>query len=136
MFQLLLDEVIRPLAFPLYCLIFYTLVLVFIGSIYLAVRDGITRLRQLHQIPCSRCAFFTGDYRLKCTVHPLTALSEEAINCRDFERWEASTTRRQSHFPTCSALCQERKKRKKSAGGEVFPIRERAIGQLPPVAKR
>ena len=46
---------------------------------------GVAHLRRLHQIPCSRCAFFTGDYRLKCTVHPCTALSEQAINCRDFE---------------------------------------------------
>lgn len=43
----------------------------FVLAIGLAVRDGYIRLRRLHQIPCSRCAFFTGDYRLKCTVHPL-----------------------------------------------------------------
>lgn len=123
MFQLLLDEVIRPLAFPLYCLIFYTLVLVFVGSLYLAVRDGIARLRRLHQIPCSRCAFFTGDYRLKCTVHPLTALSEEAIGCRDFEQREALTNRQQGKTQTCPARCQERKKSKHSASNPVFPIR-------------
>jgi hypothetical protein len=54
-------------------------------SIYLAMKDAITRVRRLHQIPCSRCAFFTGDYRLKCTVHPCKALSEEAIDCLDYE---------------------------------------------------
>jgi hypothetical protein len=43
------------------------------------------RLRRLHQVPCSRCAFYTGDYRLKCTVHPCKALSEEAIACLDYE---------------------------------------------------
>ena len=59
-------------------------------SIYLAVQEGITRLRRLHQIPCSRCAFFTGDYRLKCTVHPCKALSEEAIDCFDYEPIGAS----------------------------------------------
>jgi hypothetical protein len=48
-------------------------------------QQAIAHLKRLHQIPCSRCIFFTGDYRLKCTVHPLCALSEEAINCRDFE---------------------------------------------------
>ena len=46
---------------------------------------GFTYLQRLHQIPCSRCTFCTGDYRLKCTVHPYIALSEEAIGCRDFE---------------------------------------------------
>lgn len=36
-------------------------------------------------MPCSRCAFFTGSYHLKCTVHPCKALSEEAIGCLDYE---------------------------------------------------
>ncbi len=59
-------------------------------SICAAVRDGITRLKRLHQVPCSHCAFFTGDYRLKCTVHPSKALSEEAIGCLDYEPIAAS----------------------------------------------
>ncbi|MGB3531953.1 MAG: hypothetical protein WBA13_00385 [Microcoleaceae cyanobacterium] len=48
-------------------------------------QQGWKHLQQLHQIPCSRCAYFTGDYRLKCTVCPSQALTEEAIGCRDFE---------------------------------------------------
>ncbi len=40
---------------------------------------------RLHQIPCSQCRYFTGDYRLKCTVNPYWALSEDAIGCCDFE---------------------------------------------------
>jgi hypothetical protein len=60
-----------------------------VGSIFLSLwkttKAGIVHLKKLHQVPCSRCAFFTGDYRLKCTVNPLMAMSEEAINCRDFE---------------------------------------------------
>jgi hypothetical protein len=47
--------------------------------------SGLTYVKKLHQVPCDRCVYFTGDYRLKCTVNPLVALSEEAINCRDFE---------------------------------------------------
>jgi hypothetical protein len=43
-------------------------------------------LKRLHQIPCSNCVFFTGEYNLKCTVHPCNALSEEAIGCKDYER--------------------------------------------------
>lgn len=57
----------------------------FITAICVAVHDGMRRLQRLHQVPCSRCTFFTGDYRLKCTVHPCKALSEEAIGCLDFE---------------------------------------------------
>lgn len=46
---------------------------------------GQTTLQRLHRIPCHRCTFFTDDYRLKCTVHPHKALSEEAIDCLDYE---------------------------------------------------
>jgi hypothetical protein len=47
-------------------------------------KKAVSHLQRLHQIPCANCAFFTGDYRLKCTVHPITAMSEEAIDCCDF----------------------------------------------------
>jgi hypothetical protein len=49
------------------------------------IRENLNYLKRLHQIPCSNCVFFTGDHRLKCTVHPGKALSEEALNCKDFE---------------------------------------------------
>ncbi|MEM8641753.1 MAG: hypothetical protein AAGG51_23495 [Cyanobacteria bacterium P01_G01_bin.54] len=39
---------------------------------------------QMHRIPCHRCRFFTGDYRLKCTVHPESASTSRAIGCHDF----------------------------------------------------
>ncbi|MCU0568513.1 MAG: hypothetical protein MUF49_18195 [Oculatellaceae cyanobacterium Prado106] len=48
------------------------------------VQLGVRMTRQMHRIPCSSCMFFTGDYFLKCTVHPSEALTEEAIACRDY----------------------------------------------------
>ena len=54
-------------------------------SIWNTLQEGMRYLRQLHQIPCSRCVYFTGDYRLKCPVHPIVALTEDAIACRDYE---------------------------------------------------
>ena len=63
----------------------WTLISIFIWSVYLAFREGLANLRRLHQIPCSRCIFFSGDYRLKCAVHPSKALTEEAINCLDYQ---------------------------------------------------
>ena len=57
----------------------------FIWSILRQSGTGVNYLNKLHQIPCSGCAFFTNDYRLKCTVHPVKALSEDAIGCLDFE---------------------------------------------------
>ena len=41
-------------------------------------------LHRLHQIPCCKCVFFTNNHRLKCTIHPITAMTEESINCGDF----------------------------------------------------
>ncbi len=46
---------------------------------------GFAYVKRLHNIPCERCVFFTGDYRLKCTVKPYIALSEGAIDCQDFQ---------------------------------------------------
>ncbi|NEP80770.1 MAG: hypothetical protein F6K39_22920 [Okeania sp. SIO3B3] len=63
------------------------LLLITIGlrNLYLTFQQGINYVQRLHQIPCSRCTFFTGDYRLKCTVHPDNALTETALNCSDYE---------------------------------------------------
>ncbi len=63
------------------CILLITLFL----AIALAIQDGMNRLKRLHQIPCSHCAFYTGDYRLKCAVHPCKAFSEEAIGCLDYD---------------------------------------------------
>jgi hypothetical protein len=45
---------------------------------------GIKYVVRLHQIPCSRCRYFTNSCYLKCTVNPHIAASESAIACRDF----------------------------------------------------
>ncbi|ABB57569.1 hypothetical protein PCC6311_1629 [Synechococcus elongatus PCC 6311] len=57
----------------------------FFLSVLCALQDGAAQLKRLHQVPCNRCAFSTGDHRLKCTVRPCQAFSEEAICCIDFE---------------------------------------------------
>lgn len=48
-------------------------------------KEAVAHLKNIHQIPCADCAFFTGEYYLKCPLHPIIALSEKAINCQDFE---------------------------------------------------
>lgn len=48
--------------------------------------DMVARARKMHQIPCTKCRFFTGDYRLKCTVNPSIANTEQAINCPDCQK--------------------------------------------------
>ena len=46
-------------------------------------RDIFNTAKKMHQIPCTKCRFFTGDHRLKCTVNPHVANTEEAIDCPD-----------------------------------------------------
>ena len=50
-----------------------------------AVRDGVSRATVMHNIPCADCRYFTNDHRLKCPIHPKIALSEAAIDCKDYE---------------------------------------------------
>ena len=64
MLKLLLNEVLQPLVFPLYCVSFWTLVGLLLWSIWKATRDGVARLRRMHQIPCDRCVFFTNNHHL------------------------------------------------------------------------
>ncbi len=80
----LLSVTLNPIR-CLYSMSALGLIAFFVWSVQLAFREGMLNLKRLHSIPCSRCAYFTGDYRLKCTVHPKLALTEEALECRDFE---------------------------------------------------
>lgn len=67
------------------CVGFWTLISTFLFWRLMTIsKRAVNHLKRLHQIPCSNCAYFTGDYRLKCTVNPLVAMSETAIGCRDF----------------------------------------------------
>jgi RNA polymerase subunit RPABC4/transcription elongation factor Spt4 len=76
---------IRPFAVPICFVMAWGLVLIVFWSIFAAFRDGMARVKTLHEIPCANCRFFTHSYHLKCPVHPSAALSEAAIGCRDFE---------------------------------------------------
>lgn len=92
---MLVIEIVNLLKFSSCCLIISMLSGLFFWSSWKVVKAGIFQLRRLHQVPCSNCVFFTGDYRLKCTVHPSKALSEDALNCLDFEPMT-------SRYPCCT----------------------------------
>ncbi len=86
MFELIyyLVNAIRPFLAPL-CFIFaWALILMVIWSLWSAGRDSVKIAKRMHQIPCTGCVFFTNDYRLKCTVNPSVANTEEAIDCVDY----------------------------------------------------
>jgi len=87
MFQLLypLVHAIQPLLVPICFFWAWTLVLLFAWSFWTTIRDSVSISKRMHQIPCADCQFFTGDYRLKCTVQPSIANSEAAISCLDYQ---------------------------------------------------
>lgn len=55
-------------------------------SVISFILDAIAQAKRMHQIPCTKCRFFTGDYRLKCTVNPSAANTEQAIGCSDYRQ--------------------------------------------------
>jgi len=86
-FQLLypLVHAIQPFLVPI-CFVFaWMFVILGAWSLFSTVFEGVNRAKYMHQIPCANCQYFTGDYGLKCTVHPSIALSEDAIHCPDYD---------------------------------------------------
>ena len=68
------------------CLAFWTIILSFIAQKSIkGMAQAFNHVKKMHQIPCANCVYFTGNYCLKCTLHPTEAMSENAIACRDFE---------------------------------------------------
>jgi hypothetical protein len=87
MLQLLYSVVygIKPFLSPICAVFAWLFVFLLTWNAIATLVRGFARVKQLHQIPCSHCKFFSGEYRLKCTVRPSAALSEEAINCIDYQ---------------------------------------------------
>ncbi|VEP18443.1 conserved hypothetical protein [Hyella patelloides LEGE 07179] len=71
---------ILSLRFVFACLLLYLCSWSLISPLVAAV----ARAKQMHRIPCTKCRFFTNDHRLKCTVKPQVANTEDAIGCRDY----------------------------------------------------
>jgi hypothetical protein len=80
-----LVRLIQPILVPLCFVLAWGLLILTAWGIWSATRDGLAKAKQMHEIPCANCRFFTNDYHLKCPVHPSEALSEAAIGCPDFE---------------------------------------------------
>lgn len=87
MFQILyfLVNAIQPFLVPICFFCAWALVILLGWSMWTAARDSVKTAQQMHQIPCSGCQYFTDNYRLKCTVNPSMANTEEAIECMDYQ---------------------------------------------------
>ena len=80
-----LIEGIQPILVPLCFIIAWVTLGLGAWSVWAAMRDSVKQARHMHQIPCAECCYFSGNYLLKCPLHPKEALSEAAIGCLDFE---------------------------------------------------
>lgn len=80
-----LVSVVQSVLGPLCFIVAWGLMGLTAWNLVTAVRDGVDRAAVMHKIPCADCRYFTNDHRLKCPIHPKTALSESAIDCADFE---------------------------------------------------
>jgi hypothetical protein len=79
-FASLFQPIILPLRFIGAC----SILSLFSWSLVGFIVDTVVRAKEMHQVPCTKCRFFTGDYRLKCTVNPQIANTEQAIGCNDY----------------------------------------------------
>lgn len=75
---------IEPVLVPLCFGLAWLLVALIFWSVWAAMRDAVNHAKQMHEIPCAHCQFFTNSHYLKCPVHPDIALSTDAINCPDY----------------------------------------------------
>jgi hypothetical protein len=76
---------IQPFLIPICFITAWTVTILVVLSLWTAARDSVSTAKQMHQIPCTGCQFFTDNYRLKCTVRPSIANTEEAIHCLDYQ---------------------------------------------------
>lgn len=75
---------LKPLLIPLCFICAWGFTLALIWTMISAVYATIKRSQTMHKIPCADCQFFTNDHRLKCTINPFIANTEEAISCADY----------------------------------------------------
>ena len=76
---------LQPYLGPICFCLAWSVVFLGLWQVIAATRDGVQRAQTMHRIPCSDCSFFTNQAVLKCPLHPTEAMSEEAIDCLDFE---------------------------------------------------
>jgi hypothetical protein len=76
---------IYPLLVPICFVCAWGLIIIAAWSLWNTARDTVKTAKRMHQIPCANCQYFTGNHRLKCTVNPSLANTEDAIHCLDYQ---------------------------------------------------
>ena len=78
-------QTIKPVLIPVCFIITWLFIISLLATLLSSIRQTLARAKQMHQIPCYNCKFFTNDHRLKCTVNPSFANTERAIDCFDYQ---------------------------------------------------
>lgn len=83
------QSVIRFLTLPV-CLFAAWAIVFLVGSYLWKLGWHSVKISQrLHKIPCAKCRFYTSSHHLKCTVNPTVALTEDAIDCQDYQPYRS-----------------------------------------------
>jgi hypothetical protein len=83
-----LKSLLSPLLVPLCFLSAWTILFLMASNLFFVLKDLAKNTQLMHRIPCSSCQFFVNDPRLKCTVRPQIANTEEAIDCYDYQKYK------------------------------------------------
>jgi hypothetical protein len=75
---------LQPLLIPICCIFAWGFLWILARTLWTAATETAVRAKEMHQIPCPNCQFFTNNHRLKCTVQPTIAHTEQAIDCSDY----------------------------------------------------
>ena len=81
-----LFQTLEPFLVPICFVCAWVAIATMAMNLHSAISSGVEQAKQMHQIPCANCIFFTNDHRLKCPVNPTIAMSEEAIDCGDYRQ--------------------------------------------------
>jgi uncharacterized protein YpmS len=76
---------IQPFLVPICFVTAWAITILIFINIWIATQATFKTAQKMHNIPCHKCQFFTNNYRLKCTVNPYIANTEEAIGCKDYQ---------------------------------------------------
>ncbi len=102
---ILKQQVNQPVSFTYFILLSCILTIVIL-SFMRTLREGIYYLKMIHAVPCNNCKYFTGNYCLKCTIHPKKALTEQAIFCPDYQ---PEIQIMSTYSITCQRICSAKK---------------------------
>lgn len=74
---------------PIFFLVAWIFLGLLLSTLITSLKDIKNKSEIMHRIPCSNCKYFTNNHRLKCTLQPLIANTEYAIDCSDFTTKES-----------------------------------------------